>query len=117
MEKHEAQSKGYSFTGVYERNKEIVKSKQQEYKGYKTVICPSRASGYERNGSKKGSIQGYCLYIEAKFFKDKLIQQCQEKLSKAQIQRDLLKKEYEAKLVALESDLKDTEIKLAELTK
>ena len=118
MEKHEALEKGYSFTGVYERSKEMVKEKQKslEYCSYRTVICPSRQTGYERScGAKKGQISGYCLFVEAKYHEDKQIEKLKEKINNAQKNRDILKKEYEEKLAKFELEVEEAKTQLIKI--
>lgn len=116
MNKQEAYDKGYNFTGVYNSDKDQVKQRQEEFKGYKTVIVPAKQSGYERSaGARKGQICGYSLYAEAKYFEDKTKKELQLKLNRADNHRAFLKAEYEQKLAKFDSEMIEVENQLKEL--
>ena len=98
MEVQEAHQKGYRFTGSYERDKTSIKTKQKfKYAGFKTVLVPERASGYERNGSKKGQITGYSIYAEEKYFIARRKGELENRIGFIPSKLEKLKDEYEKK--------------------
>jgi len=111
MTEQEAKQKGYSFTGIYKSSKEEVKERKlSEFKGYKSVIVPAKASGYERCGYKKGQITGYSLYVEHKYFEDREYRETLSKLGKIEQRQAEAKENYEKALafIALDKDVFST---------
>jgi hypothetical protein len=116
MEKHEALRLGYVYAGGYEHSKELIKEKQKKYKGYKTVICPERYSGYERSaGAVRGKISGYSIYVERKYQIDLEVMQLKRTLSEVDFYKEQLRKEYESKVADFELKVKRNKQRLLEL--
>ena len=99
------QELGWSFTGVYERDKDkvIERQKRPEYKGYKTKVVRVPDSKLSR-----GPVGvGWSLYAEPRYFEDK-----REKEAIARKEREIaaMKKEREtikARLAEINKQLGD----------
>jgi len=97
MTEDEARDRGYSFTGVYEYHKEdlVLRAAEMKAKGYRTVVVPSRASGYERHaGVKRGMVLGYSLYAGRRYFVDQSIHDIQVEMQGIPKRRSYLLGEY-----------------------
>lgn len=71
MNDREAEARGYYYTGIYEDTRERAKDKAGTIlkQGYKIILVPRHASGYERiAGIKRGVILGYAVFTEIGYF-------------------------------------------------
>ena len=102
MTEKQAVDKGYRFTGIYERDKEEVKSrkKELEFKNYRTVVVVVPDSKYSRG--PKGT--GYSLYAETKYFTDVRIKDLFKKLEGIQGRKEGAKIEYQDNLRKIDHD-------------
>ena len=115
MKEKQAEQKGYSFTGSYERDKETIKEKAKEYKkqGYKVVICDVPDSKLSRGG--RG--MGYSIYAEPKYFIDREIESIKTRLEQVDTIKQLALDDYNKKIAKIDNEKEIMEKRLEELRK
>ena len=109
----------YGFTGVYDRSKEVVQARADEFRsrGYKVRIVPQKASGYERRaGIRKGMVTGYSLYAESRYFRDREIEDVQVKLSYIPKEKEQETKRHLDTMFSIDSEERRLRNRLAELS-
>ena len=113
MTEKQARDKGYIFTGIYERDKEEVKSRKKdlEFENYRTVLVVVPDSKYSRG--PKGT--GYSLYVETKYFTDARIKDLFFQLEEIQDRKEEAKVEHQEKLRKIEQDAVDYREELEKL--
>ena len=115
MRERKAEEKGYRFTGIYDRNKEDLKTSIEEEfksKGYKAVICEVPDNKLSRGGG-----MGYSIYAEQKYFIDKEIKEISRELSNIDNQKKEALEEYNKKIIEIDSHKTLLEERLNELEK
>lgn len=114
MKEHQAEQKGYRFTGDYERSKETIKERCEEYKkeGYKVIICEVPDSPL----SKGGVGVGYSIHAEPKYFINREIKDINKRLSFINKRKEDALNEYNRKLAEINYDKEKMEDRLRELT-
>jgi len=113
MNEKQAQQKGYRFTGDYERDKEELKERAQEYKkqGYKIIICTVPDSPLSRSGVGVG----YSIYAESKYFIDEEIKKLTQRLDQIDNRKQTALDEYNKKVVEIEEEKTTIETRLKEI--
>jgi len=113
MKIKEAEEKGYSFTGSYERSRERLTEaiKEIKRKGYKCSIVTEPDSKLSR-----GSIgTGYSIYAEEKYFTDEEINDLNERLSNIEARKIKALKVYEEKVKEIDEEEEAMKSRLQEL--
>jgi len=113
MNEKQAQQKGYRFTGDYERDKESLKERANEYKkqGYKVVICAVPDSPLSR-----GVVGvGYSIYAEEKYFIDKEVKELETRLNEIDDRKQLALNEYNNKISLIDKNKERMEERLKSL--
>lgn len=114
MNKKQAESKGYRFTGVYESDKEKVIARRDELKqkGYKAIVVtvpPNKLSrGFHGDG--------YSLYAEQRYFNDEEIVTLKQRLSQIGDRKARALKSYQADIALIEDDEQRWQNELTKLT-
>jgi len=113
MNEKQAQQKGYSFTGDYERDKEELKERANEYKkqGYKVVICTVPDSPLSRGGVGVG----YSIHAEEKYFIDREVKKIEIKLSHIDNEKQDALNEYNNTIAEIDSNKEKMENRLRSL--
>jgi DNA repair exonuclease SbcCD ATPase subunit len=113
MKEREAEQKGYRFTGSYERSKEEIKERAEEYKkeGYKVIICTVPDSPLSRGGVGTG----YSIYAEPKYFIDKEIKDINNRLSRIDKRKQDALEKYNKEIEDIENDKRRLEERLKEI--
>lgn len=111
MNEKQAIGKGFEYTGDYERSMELIKNRQLEYKGYKTVIVTIPDSPLSRGFIGKG----YSIFAEKKYFIDKEKNELKEKLSRLKGRREWAIEKYEQEVKEINDDMDKWIKRLVEL--
>ncbi len=115
MNEQQARDIGYSFTGIYERNKDDVTQRLNDMRemGYKAVIVTVPDSPLSR-----GTVgTGYSVYAEREYFTDKEIAKITARLSGIDSKKENALESYRNTLADIESDKASMEQRLGELNK
>jgi len=114
MNEQQARNKGYSFTGHYQRTREILMNSlnQLHDAGYKAVIVTEPDSKYSR-GIIIGT--GYSIYAEQKYFADQRRAELTTKLGSFSKRREHTLSEYNQHLKEINDEEKRTTDELKEL--
>jgi hypothetical protein len=115
MNEQQARQSGYSFTGVYTRDRGEVGIRRDALtkEGYKAVIVTVPDSPLSRG--PKGT--GWSVYAERKYFVDKEKTDLRQRLSMIEPRKERAQKKYEEELVLIENDRVNYQNRLDELEK
>lgn len=107
----EAKERGYRFTGVYDWDKEKVKTRQKEFAGYKTLLVNVPSSKLSR--SSRG--MGYSVYIEPRYFRDREIERLKKVIALEDIRLAVAFEAYEKDVATIKADTLTAREELAKL--